>query len=103
MKVVSTFLVVVIGWVLFRADNFPMARVVLRAMFIWSPGMLPIGWPLLIALLLIAGGLAHFGPNTFEMRHKWRPSAASALAILFAACLLIIYGGQQSPFLYFQF
>jgi alginate O-acetyltransferase complex protein AlgI len=103
LRTAGTFLWVMIGWVLFRADNFVMARRLLLSMFSWSRGMTPIGWPLLTVLLVIAGALAHFGPNTFELRHEWRPATACALTFLFAACLFVMYGGYQSPFLYFQF
>jgi alginate O-acetyltransferase complex protein AlgI len=103
VKRVATFLLVVVGWVLFRSDNFSMAKSLLHAMFSWSAGKAVAGWPLLTVLLAIAGALAHFGPNTFQLGHEWKPAATYTLAFLFAACLLAIYGGRQSPFLYFQF
>jgi hypothetical protein len=54
-------------------------------------------------LLLFAAALAHWGPNTFEIEHKWSLAPALAMGALFAGCMVVIYGGQQSPFLYFQF
>ena len=99
----ATFLLVLIGWVLFRSDNFTMARVLLGSMFSWEPGKALVGWPLLTALLFLAAGLAHFGPNTFQLRHEWKPPVNFALAVLFAGCLFVIYVGHPSPFLYFQF
>jgi alginate O-acetyltransferase complex protein AlgI len=103
LRALATFLLVVIGWVLFRSDNFTMAKRLLHAMVFRSPGGMVVGWPLLVALLCISAVLAHFGPNTFELEHEWRPAMACTLTLLFAVCLFVIYGGHQSPFLYFQF
>jgi len=99
----GTFLLVVVGWVLFRSDTFAMAASLLRAMIVWTPGMLPVGWPLLALFICLAGGLAHLGPNTFELKHTWRPAVAYAFVVLLGLCLVMISGGTQSPFLYFQF
>jgi len=102
LRAVLTFLLVLIGWVLFRASDLGMARGLFRRLFWPSAGLLPAGL-LLVPALLAAGALAHFGPNTFELRHQWTLSRRLALLLLFAVCLAIIYGGQQAPFLYYQF
>jgi len=99
----TTFLLVIIGWVLFRSDNFPMAYGLLTTMFSWKPGTHLPGGTTLGALLLLAGAFAHFGPNTFELRHQWQLAQALMLCSLLLVCIVFIYGGQQSPFLYFQF
>jgi len=103
LRRVITFLFVVIGWVLFRSVDFRMAFGFLASMFSWKTGIHMVAWETLVLLLLIAGAMAHFGPNTFELRHKWRPMPALGLGVLLLACIILIYGGQQSPFLYFQF
>jgi len=103
LRKTGTFLLVVIGWVIFRSTDFSMASGLLKTMFSWKPGIRIDSWQSLAALLLIAGGVAHFGPNTFEIRHQWRPVPVLALGVLFLICIVFIYGGQQSPFLYFQF
>jgi alginate O-acetyltransferase complex protein AlgI len=98
-----TFVLVVIGWVLFRATSFAMAAGWLRKMFVWdSVSGLPGAWTLTLPIL-IAAGLAHWCPNSFELSHRWNWASALALTVLFATCLLVIYGGKASPFLYFQF
>jgi alginate O-acetyltransferase complex protein AlgI len=102
LRMTLTFLLVVIGWVLFRAADFTMASGLLGKMFWPSPGELPL-LSLLLPTLLLAAGVAHFGPNTFEMPHKWSPRMRFAMAAMFALCLAVIYGGQQAPFLYYQF
>ncbi len=101
----ATFVLVVVGWVFFRSTSFAMARSLLRTMFSWHlglPSTLP-GAELLLVVLALSAAMAHFGSNTFEFRHQWRPSAAVALSLLFALCLVVLYGGPRMPFLYFQF
>jgi alginate O-acetyltransferase complex protein AlgI len=100
---VLTFILAVFGWTLFRASSFHDAIVLFGRMLAVHPGEMFAGWPLLIGMLIVAGSIAHFGPNTFEMRHEWRPAWALGLATLVVLCLVAMYGGQVSPFLYFQF
>ena len=75
----------------------------LERMFVPSSGILMIGAGVLTAAILVAAVFAHFGPNSFELSHNWRPAASVLLVILLIACLAKIHGGTQSPFLYFQF
>jgi len=98
-----TFLLVVIGWVFFRSTSFEMALSLLRAMFEWVPGLVPT-WSLsLVIVLLLAGLVAHTSRNTFELNTDAPPRISFGLATLFALCVVVVYGGQPSPFLYFQF
>jgi alginate O-acetyltransferase complex protein AlgI len=99
----GTFLLVVIGWVFFRAESFAMAASLLSAMFWWKPGVLLTGASTLACLLALAAVLAHTGPNSFELKHDWKPVPALGFATLFVLCVAAIYGEHQSPFLYFQF
>jgi alginate O-acetyltransferase complex protein AlgI len=99
----GTFALVVVGWVFFRATSWPMAWGLLQRMFGWGGAALPPGVYLLPVVLVVAALLAHVGPNTFQIRHAWRPAWAAGLAVLFALCLVAIYGGPRMPFLYFQF
>ena len=99
----TTFLLVVVGWVFFRSPTFTMAATLLRAMFYWQPGVRVVGEALLLAMVGVAAGIAHFAPNTFEMSHKWSPLATIGLMVLFALSLFAIYGNRSTPFLYFQF
>ncbi len=92
-----------IGWVLFRSTSLDMAGTLLRKMFRWTDGP-AIPWGLsFAAVLLVAAWIAHRMPNTFELRHAWRPLETLGITALFGLCLLVIYGGDASPFLYFQF
>jgi len=99
----GTFLLVVIGWVIFRADNLAMAGGLLQTMFVVTAGPLMSWAPGLMAMLLIAALVAHLMPNSFELRHEWRPVPVAGLAGAFVCCLVVIYGSQAAPFLYFQF
>src|SRR5207249_748191 len=97
----GTFVLVVLGWVLFRSDNFEMAFALLRVMFSWHAGSAIIGAPVLVAMLMLAGGIAHYAPNTFEVRHRWVPAGVAGFAVLFGICVFVLYSAQPSPFLYF--
>jgi len=102
LQVAATFLLAVVGWVLFRAESFASAQDWLHAMFNWrgsgaaAPGAL---W----ATVAIGAFISFALPNTFEMSHDWRPLPAMALTALFSAAIFVMYVGHQSPFLYFQF
>ncbi len=98
-----TFLLVVFGWTFFRAATWPDAMTLFDRMLVPHGGPLPTGTPLLALMLAVAGAVAHLGPNTFQMRHEWRPAEAAAITALVVLCLAGMYGGQVSPFLYFQF
>jgi alginate O-acetyltransferase complex protein AlgI len=99
----ATFLLVVVGWVMFRSNGFDMAAGLIHKMFVWTQGEAMTGGLILLVLVLIAATLAHTGPNSFEVSHRWRPGMAVALAGLFAISMIIVIGGKPSPFLYFQF
>jgi alginate O-acetyltransferase complex protein AlgI len=100
---VATFVLVVVGWVFFRATDFTMAAGVLSRMFSLTPGELGVDPVLALPPLLIAAWWAMIGPNPFEMHHAigWRRRVA--LTTQFAACVALIAGSRVSPFLYFQF
>lgn len=98
-----TFILVVVGWVIFRSANLPMAMSFLHTMFIPTTGPgLSWGWAL-VAVLALAAAVAHIAPNTFELKHTWGTSSTLALGAAYFLCLLVILQGQYSPFLYFQF
>lgn len=98
-----TFALVLLGWVLFRAEDWGMAMHVLGTMFSPVAGpVLPGLWGLVPALAA-AATVAHVGRNTWEIDHRWSPLAGIGIALLFALCMLVIYARQPAPFLYFQF
>ena len=103
LRMAGTFFTVLIGWVFFRSDSFEMALHILREMFHWTRGASLSGSLGFLSVLVIAAWWAHLGPNPFEMKHNWRSWKLVGLCTLFALTLLLTVGGQESPFLYFQF
>lgn len=100
-----TFFLATIGWVIFRADDIGMAKVLLKKMLFLSSGFafaMP-GGMTLVAFLGVSGVIAHGAKNTFELKHEWGPVAITALCGLLVISLWIIRSGTPSPFLYFQF
>jgi alginate O-acetyltransferase complex protein AlgI len=98
-----TFLLVVFGWVLFRSDTFEMAARWLGAMVTWVPGDLMPGEVALLVVGAVAAYFAQVAPNVFEIKHEWSRAKAIGLTLAFTLCILLIFRGQPSPFLYFQF
>jgi alginate O-acetyltransferase complex protein AlgI len=103
MQRVGTFVLVIFGWTLFRSPDFSTAVAMLSRMLVPHAGEMIVGAPVLAVFLVLAGILAHAGPNTGEMKHEWRPATALALAAGLLFCMVRIYSSDPSPFLYFQF
>ena len=100
----GTFLMVLIGWVLFRSTDFSMAGSLLRTMFVPTGVSVSIpDLPFALLALALAGTWAMAGPNSFEMHHEHRWPRALALATAFGACIAMLADSRSSPFLYFQF
>ena len=99
----ATFVLVIVGWTFFRAASFGDATALLARMFNPQSGVLLVGAATLSGAILVAAAAAHFGRNTFEMDHQWRPAPALAWTAIFVVCLAVMYGGNNSPYLYFQF
>jgi D-alanyl-lipoteichoic acid acyltransferase DltB (MBOAT superfamily) len=101
-----TMLVVVAGFVLFRAPSFAAAWEVLTGMAgLNGKGRLMPGardwW-----LVPLAGVVAIAGPTAHQLAlDKLRPSPwlAGATALLFVYLLLLVGGGRNTEFIYFQF
>jgi alginate O-acetyltransferase complex protein AlgI len=97
------FVLVVIGWVFFRATSFSMAAQLLRTMFSPVSGELvtqPILAGIAIAVALV---VAMAGPNAFDLRYDYRWRNRAAVASALAISVAVILGTRSSPFLYFQF
>ncbi|WP_323990217.1 MBOAT family protein [Nguyenibacter sp. L1] len=99
-----TMLFVIVGWVLFRAPDFPTAGRVLRAM----AGLQGVGraWPRDAAVFWIALGVALIGPSSQDaVLRMLRPTRLLAVpaGIAFVLLLLLIGGRIPDAFIYFQF
>jgi len=106
-QVILTFMLVMYGWVLFRAPTLEgVARMTKGLMGLNGWG---VAYPLADAgtlnwgILIIGMGIVFAEKNTWEIR--WRPDwrLAASLAVLFVLCVAIFLVNTSSPFLYFQF
>jgi alginate O-acetyltransferase complex protein AlgI len=99
------FILVVIGWVPFRAPTIASAADLLGTMFTWTPGFSAGPTVAFAVLVVFAGWWAIWGPNCSEAHAKFRSGLRWALgaAAVLGACLAFMAGGRSSPFLYFQF
>jgi len=103
LRQAAMFLLVTLGWVLFRSSDFPMALHLFRTMA-GAGSTVPASLPgLAIAAVAAAGAWAMAGRNPFQWRHRWSPLGWALIALAFGACLAVISSGRPSPFLYFQF
>ena len=99
-----TFVLVTLGWVIFRSDNVHMAGAWLASLCGGAAGGSTPPWTAALGLgLLLCAGLSHGFPNTFELSHSWSRRSVIGLGLLFLVSLFLIYSGAYSPFLYFQF
>jgi D-alanyl-lipoteichoic acid acyltransferase DltB (MBOAT superfamily) len=98
-----TMLFVIVGWVLFRAADFPTAAGILRAM----AGGNGFAGSLQNVGLLIAGAAASvLIPSAYEiraMRPILNPATATAVAMLAGFCVLEVGRGPAVNFIYFRF
>ena len=105
LRQVVMFLLVLIGWVFFRADTMEAALHLLRTMFVWSNGASVLKPEVFGVLILIAAWWSMVGPNVIDlnMDFRWTAKHTWRYAVILGASLAIIAGGRNSPFLYFQF
>jgi alginate O-acetyltransferase complex protein AlgI len=110
-----TLLLVMIGWVIFRADSLGHAISFLQAMFTYQPGGLPVvvelaASPRIMLIIALASAVVllprdFVGGLTLTRKSGWRPALGRTVlmfgALPYAAAL--ISTGTFSPFLYYQF
>ena len=98
----QTFMLVLIGWVLFRSRSFPMALHWLRMLVSPARGGLPEQPMILLAWIGAALLLIRFVPEAWEFRFSTRPRWAIVYALAFLVCYLFM-NGAETVFLYYQF
>jgi alginate O-acetyltransferase complex protein AlgI len=121
LQTIYVWLAFVLGWVLFRADNFAQARAYYRALFGFNSPSLPLPPNMLFdersLILLLISMIAGTGvvANMYGRIRKsaWAERAGGALvvewgtALFGAACLLLsvtfLLGQSYNPFIYFRF
>ncbi len=111
---IYTLVVVVFGWVLFRADNMVQAGVFVRRMILpWEYTITKVPLPILLGhrtittvLLSIAGaGTLQFIFHKTDLSKKWKNSV---LELLYCSCIMILCiamlaSNTYNPFIYFRF
>jgi len=109
-----TFLFVLLGWVMFRADSVSQALGLYQAMFrfdgdglseVYRGGITALQlWTLGLAALVAAiGGWRVLRPLPALSVPRWRPLLGLTLWPLFLLSILKLSAQSYSPFLYFQF
>lgn len=103
-----TFLLVLIGWIIFRAENLTQALHYISRMFTnWGLTHPIIGFKALlwICILLIIEWLQRSRQHAFELPEcgllKYRSVRWGLYVVVFMVC--IIFSGRQTNFIYFQF
>ncbi len=98
-----TMLFVLVGWIVFRAPNFPTAFSMIASLTgLHGFGGSFQGGPLIAG----AAAVAALVPSAHDIKNRWaRPTIAGAvgLAVLALACLLEAGNGPPINFIYFQF
>jgi len=107
--IITTFLLVCIAWVFFRASSFDQAFLIIRAMFLESDLSLDIVFSKMdILTCLSAGGvilLTHFFMRKRSMERLVikAPWAVRSLILSIMLFFIIVFPGTNASFLYFQF
>ncbi len=110
-----TFLIVVFGWVLFRADHITAALAVMKAMIV--PTNLPVTFELIqvlnyrnllffvVAVLSVIGASRLPTIEQLVRTESLRLKAASVVLVLFLLpyCIVFIMSGTSNPFIYYRF
>jgi alginate O-acetyltransferase complex protein AlgI len=107
-RIVVTFGIVSLGWVLFRSASFADAIAVYHALFAGGSGAwLLTGWQAVLASGIIAFGAGRLLFDRFKCHLTWpqlRPIAqVGALAGLLLALQLLTWPGVSPTFIYFKF
>ena len=99
-----TFVIVIFGWVLFRANDLPSAVRFAGAMLGVGSGSTPL---IVEPLHLLAGAAAVIVvwafPTTQEMLHRVTARTAVFMQLIFLLAIAQVHYADHIPFLYFQF
>jgi alginate O-acetyltransferase complex protein AlgI len=110
-----TFLVVVLGWVLFRADNLTQAMQMYQSMWSWNnapvvlcrefwQSTLPVGLTIYVAVVTLKWALDKLPRLANDFSWAVPTVPARVLAMVFAGLLIVGLSCAKSvPFIYFQF
>lgn len=110
LSVPFTFLIVLCGWVFFRADNFETATQYFQALFAHR-GTADAAWLLRAELfssfnlfmLAVCTAIAFFSPTSQQLLHVFKAWKAAAAMLVFLLAVAMLFTQGFNPFLYFQF
>jgi alginate O-acetyltransferase complex protein AlgI len=108
-----TFLLVQLGWILFRADSLAQAWQVFQSILVWRGGLRPavlregsvLAVACFLAGLLLAQLVESRKPWLTRLAPHWIPALKIARPLLYAALILaiIVLDQEATAFVYFQF
>jgi len=105
-QMLLTFFLVVIGWIIFRAETIGQAWVICKRVL--SPSILSIpdmsgitGFTIAICIMLVVEWIQRDKPHPLDLRIPWWPVRAMAYFSIFF--LILALGGHSENFIYFQF
>jgi alginate O-acetyltransferase complex protein AlgI len=110
VRVAVTFVVVLVTWVFFRAENFDVAWRFLGAMFGAGGGAAAtpvlgalVFTPLNVVMFVVCTGVAFLAPRTTEILEVLTPAKAFGSVALLVGGLCVMFWQGFNPFLYFAF
>jgi len=101
-----TFLFVICGWVLFRAEDISLAGSMLNSMFVLNDIPLPDQFSDKVNFVMLGLLISMLGPTSYNLAfHKAAPKMwiMSVTSLLLVSILLRIGPGRSLDFIYFQF
>lgn len=108
VQMLSTFLLVTLGWIIFRAANLDEAFSYIGGIFSWSlfeaPDLWYMNWMILlyIAILVVTEWLQRDKQHALQITGLRYPVLRFGLYYCLVF-LIVSYGGAQTSFIYFQF
>ncbi len=104
LRIGFTFILVLFGWVLFRARSFGEAFDVVKAMLIGGGGSWSlITWPFLPLAIALVVGIAQESGAAWNWRQRSGAVQAGAFACMLLAIEMCSWPGPAMPFVYFKF
>jgi alginate O-acetyltransferase complex protein AlgI len=110
VRVATTFLVVCLSWVFFRAKTLGQATTYLASLFGFSHAGAaadaiagPLYTPYHVSMLMLAAALVWGAPSSWTFTTRLTTGRAVGSLALLAASLLLMWTQTTNPFLYFQF
>ena len=104
---VYCLLAVMLGWVLFRAENLPQALGYWQSLVAGAPTLdIPTGW-LNVGALTAGSLIALFGRRFYLRQDAFAPVVTTWLyavnLLFFVVSVMVLYSGTRNPFIYFNF